>query len=485
MANSGTDKGSLKLKPVINKARKPPASTPKQTPPTEAAQPLPTPPATQETPQSDLNENNKRSAPEPTPAPTPIQKRQATDTGLATPAPTQQSQQPQQLQQLRQKPAPTPVMPSRTSSGLSFNQRFNQQQQKQKTQQPLTTRASQTPLQTRATAAPTPTPAPLNTRASQNPLQTRASQAVSGTPAPRTDVGTSSQQEVGTAEKDKENEDGASARGDEDDDEDDQLEVAEGKAESTKLSARQLRTQKMRMKKRPIEEIWREDPDAEPIDTSTFKMADLIHDPGVGRLSSRVIDVTRKHAEMKQRRKDEKAKLRNLTEEELKLDAGDDGTGRRRTVEDEEKQRKERDEAIRKRKEEKKARKKRLKELKKAAEGEEEIIDEDQNENENNESSSDDDDDEEANDQQGPQMRLVNGKLVVDEQSLVVDRSAHSRNDTSAYEVTEELDTDRFVNTNTWRGKGRGRQDRWTRLETEMFYDVSIYLHAILTLTFL
>ncbi|TIB60857.1 hypothetical protein E3P77_04090 [Wallemia ichthyophaga] len=493
-------KGGLKIPPKLNnKARKPPGKPKQKETETDADHPLPTPPATQDAPQSihqqGSNENIELS--QPTPAIEQIGESQEINTGIATPAPTQQIQQPQQSQQSQrsqqseqatglptpapiqqpqlpqssqqpqpsqQKQGPTPILPSRASSTLSFNQRFNHQQQEEKSQQPLNTRASQTPLQTRAVVTPTSSAAPLNTRAAQNPLQTRASQATRGTPAQGIEVGTSSQQETNLIEK--ENQTRANTRKN-DGEEDDQLEEAEIKANNANLSARQLRTQKMRMKKRPIEEIWRDDPEAQPIDTSTYKMSDLIHDPGVGRLSSRVVDVTKKHAQMKKRRKEEKVRLRELNEEDLKQDAGDDGTGRRRTVEDEEKQRKERDETTRKKKEDKKAEKKRIKEQRKAEEGVEEVVDGD----DNNESSSDDDEDDETNDQQGPQMRLVNGKLVIDEQSLLVDRSAHSRNDTSAYEVTEELDTDRFVNTNTWRGNGRGRQDRWTRLETEMFYD--------------
>lgn len=398
----------------------------------------PTPPVTQE--------NNKRAAVENTEEAAPAQKKQAVVTGIATPEPSQQSQQSQQ------KSAPLPVMPGRSAQPLSFNQRFQQSQQ---SHQPLNTRASQS----------APTARPLTTRAAHAPLQTRASQAVASTSVQDSAPAAPANPEENAKEK--------NGKGDKPDDEDDdQLGTPVGSPQSKKLSARQLRTQKLKMKRRPIEEVWSEDPTAEPIDTSTFKMADLIHDPGVGRLSSRVVDVAKKHAEMKLRRREQKTKLKYMTEEELNLDGGDDGTGRRRTAEDEERIRREQEEAKRKKKENRKAEKKRLKEQKKAEEGIEEGAEEVEGDQEEESSSSDDDDDEEK-EQQGPQMRVVDGQLVVDEQSLLYDRSANSRNDISGYEITDELDSDRFVNTNTWRGRGRGSHDRWTRLETEMFYDVS------------
>ncbi|TIC06819.1 hypothetical protein E3Q10_04384 [Wallemia mellicola] len=397
----------------------------------------PTPPVTQE--------NNKRAAVENTEEAAPAQKKQAVAIGIATPEPSQQSKQSQQ------KNAPLPVMPGRSAQPLSFNQRFQQSQQ---SHQPLNTRASQS----------APTARPLTTRAAHAPLQTRASQAVASTSTEAsTPAAPANPEEKHVKEKND--------KGDSPEDEGvDQLSTPGGSPQNKKLSARQLRTQKLKMKRRPIEEIWSEDPTAEPIDTSTFKMADLIHDPGVGRLSSRVVDVAKKHAEMKLRRREQKAKLKYMTEEELNLDGGDDGTGRRRTAEDEERIKKEQEEAKRKKKEDRKAEKKRLKEQKKAEEGVEEGAEEVEGDQEEESSSSDDDDDDEK-EQQGPQMRVVDGQLVVDEQSLLYDRSANSRNDTSGYEVTDELDSDRFVNTNTWRGRGRGSHDRWTRLETEMFYD--------------
>ena len=80
----------------------------------------------------------------------------------------------------------------------------------------------------------------------------------------------------------------------------------------------------------------------------------------------------------------------------------------------------------------------------------------------------------------GPQLRIVNGQMVVDQASLIVDRRAEaSRNDDTLEEV-EEDDLTARVNSHSWLYDNRrdpaerGRplkSDRWTSDQTEAFYD--------------
>lgn len=78
-----------------------------------------------------------------------------------------------------------------------------------------------------------------------------------------------------------------------------------------------------------------------------------------------------------------------------------------------------------------------------------------------------------------PQVRLINGQIVLDTDSLVVDRAnEHTVVDTSAMEVVEETNMTRKLNSQTW-GK-KSHSARWTPYETMDFYNVSIcvtYLH--------
>lgn len=74
-----------------------------------------------------------------------------------------------------------------------------------------------------------------------------------------------------------------------------------------------------------------------------------------------------------------------------------------------------------------------------------------------------------------PQVRLINGQIVLDTDSLVVDRAnEHTVVDTSAMEVVEETNMTRKLNSQTW-GK-KSHSARWTPYETMDFYNVSIYV---------
>lgn len=101
--------------------------------------------------------------------------------------------------------------------------------------------------------------------------------------------------------------------------------------------------------------------------------------------------------------------------------------------------------------------------------------------------------------QYAPQMRIVDGNLVVDEASLEVDRSldvsfAFSQNvfrcsrinrswfqarlgHVGPREVIEESASDRMVNSASWRKKKRTAT--WTIEETNYFYEVSLYWSII------
>ncbi|KAJ8662976.1 hypothetical protein O0I10_001152 [Lichtheimia ornata] len=69
-----------------------------------------------------------------------------------------------------------------------------------------------------------------------------------------------------------------------------------------------------------------------------------------------------------------------------------------------------------------------------------------------------------------PQVRLINGQIVLDTDSLVVDRAnEHAVVDTSAMEVVEETNMTRKLNSQTW-GK-KSHTARWTPYETMDFYN--------------
>ncbi|KAK4704749.1 transcription factor TFIIIB component B'', partial [Phenoliferia sp. Uapishka_3] len=70
-----------------------------------------------------------------------------------------------------------------------------------------------------------------------------------------------------------------------------------------------------------------------------------------------------------------------------------------------------------------------------------------------------------------PQMRIVDGELVIDDASLEIDRAARAQADfVGTREVIEESAKDRMVNSGTW-GK-QVRTEKWTVEETELFYDL-------------
>lgn len=72
-----------------------------------------------------------------------------------------------------------------------------------------------------------------------------------------------------------------------------------------------------------------------------------------------------------------------------------------------------------------------------------------------------------------PQMRMVDGQMVIDDASLEVDRAADPNMQmTGPREVIEETGRERMVNSATW-SRHTIKTDKWTTEETEEFYDVS------------
>ncbi|KAG5519767.1 hypothetical protein PMAC_000040 [Pneumocystis sp. 'macacae'] len=68
-----------------------------------------------------------------------------------------------------------------------------------------------------------------------------------------------------------------------------------------------------------------------------------------------------------------------------------------------------------------------------------------------------------------PQVRVVNGKIVIDENSLQVDRRERDVNPNIEMELIEENDLSRKVNSASW-GK-REKSDRWSKEDTQKFYN--------------
>lgn len=75
------------------------------------------------------------------------------------------------------------------------------------------------------------------------------------------------------------------------------------------------------------------------------------------------------------------------------------------------------------------------------------------------------------------QIRIVNGQMVIDQNSLVVDQHARAELRAGAMETVEERDADRFVNSSTWGKKLKG--ERWSREETDLFFDVRFFLFPL------
>ena len=72
-----------------------------------------------------------------------------------------------------------------------------------------------------------------------------------------------------------------------------------------------------------------------------------------------------------------------------------------------------------------------------------------------------------------PQMRIVDGQMVIDDASLEVDRAMDPNAQMDGpREVIEETGRERMVNSATW-SKHAIKTDKWTAEETEEFYDVS------------
>lgn len=72
------------------------------------------------------------------------------------------------------------------------------------------------------------------------------------------------------------------------------------------------------------------------------------------------------------------------------------------------------------------------------------------------------------------QVRIgPNGETIIDEESLVIDRTDGAEEDTSGYTHVVESDRSRFTNSSTYGKKLRGT--RWSAEETELFYDVRIF----------
>ncbi|KAG8719498.1 Transcription factor TFIIIB component B [Ceratobasidium sp. 394] len=69
-----------------------------------------------------------------------------------------------------------------------------------------------------------------------------------------------------------------------------------------------------------------------------------------------------------------------------------------------------------------------------------------------------------------PQIRFVNGEMVLDEDSQFYDRAAATRQDEDAMVVVDEADSTRFSNSASFARREGARGARWSADETEMFY---------------
>ncbi|KAL5606001.1 hypothetical protein BROUX41_006207 [Berkeleyomyces rouxiae] len=71
----------------------------------------------------------------------------------------------------------------------------------------------------------------------------------------------------------------------------------------------------------------------------------------------------------------------------------------------------------------------------------------------------------------GPQFRIVDGQIVVDQESLLMDRHAHAAAEREGMEEIEENDFTRLITSNSFRtgSKLRG-PNHWTQEDTEKFY---------------
>lgn len=70
-----------------------------------------------------------------------------------------------------------------------------------------------------------------------------------------------------------------------------------------------------------------------------------------------------------------------------------------------------------------------------------------------------------------PQLQFVNGKMVIDTESLAIKRSAMATDiPAEAMEIVEETSMSRVVNSQSY-GK-KSKSQRWSAEETEKFYNV-------------
>ncbi|CUA68414.1 hypothetical protein RSOLAG22IIIB_07933 [Rhizoctonia solani] len=69
-----------------------------------------------------------------------------------------------------------------------------------------------------------------------------------------------------------------------------------------------------------------------------------------------------------------------------------------------------------------------------------------------------------------PQIRFVNGEMVLDEESQFYDRAGPAAQDEDSMVVVDEADSTRFSNSNSFMKKAGSRGSRWTADETELFY---------------
>ncbi|CAE6488724.1 unnamed protein product [Rhizoctonia solani] len=69
-----------------------------------------------------------------------------------------------------------------------------------------------------------------------------------------------------------------------------------------------------------------------------------------------------------------------------------------------------------------------------------------------------------------PQIRFVNGEMVLDEDSQFYDRAGAAVQDEDSMVVVDEADSTRFSNSNSFMKKAGSRGSRWTADETELFY---------------
>ncbi|KZF22663.1 transcription factor IIIB, Bdp1 subunit [Xylona heveae TC161] len=67
-----------------------------------------------------------------------------------------------------------------------------------------------------------------------------------------------------------------------------------------------------------------------------------------------------------------------------------------------------------------------------------------------------------------PQMRLINGQIVLDDQSLQIDRHAHAARDQEAREEVEENELTRRITAGSW--MKREKTEPWTDDYTDLFY---------------